>query len=492
MPEVCVVQGGNVTAFETSQDQGWLEDLQNALSEDDRENPASGANGGNLPLQPPPVRDALRRMMMNGFLLFEFSRRLGLDLSKPFSRVGTENLSSALPVSGGPAGSGPSSNRAPIVPSTSASAPIKPNLGSRRPSTSRSPGMPRMGTRACRPTGIVKPRTTVKGLRLPKVRHERVTGEHEPERSVASVDTVSPQSPAFLRTLSQPEHSNPGRTPSCLDGYRIPKLPKATAVVRPEVPKIEPQSNSERDADIVHGWTEPFLTPDGRSVRAFRRGPDEVLYGWDSSPEPADPSGLDHTRDPFVGCEAPFTRAISYGSANHLVRMRRLVAACGDSTVAARDFLRCLEACGFAFDGKARHVSDETQVNLRERMYPALHEAVYRAIEEVHGSIAANGYLGGPVWMGNNRVPCSAASLAPGVKCPPGPCPNDWVPRDVLPLCCDYLAPSITLYKNEEPPVEEIEATMDQVEENLISTYLEMMGDDYSLDDWERLDLPQI
>ena len=109
-------------------------------------------------------------------------------------------------------------------------------------------------------------------------------------------------------------------------------------------------------------------------------------------------------------------------------------------SVAIADFVRCLAACGFVFqNGRAVHTHDASGLSTRERMYPALHEAVYGALVDSHGTSIANGYLQGPLWMSSDGRPVHSCHLEAGVMIPDGSQIWDWVPRDPVAACCEGL-----------------------------------------------------
>ena len=178
---------------------------------------------------------------------------------------------------------------------------------------------------------------------------------------------------------------------------------------------------------------------------------------------------------------------VTGGSTAHCRRMGVLIRATGSTALAISDFVRCLAACGFVFqNGRAEHTHDASGLSTRERMYPALHEAVYGALVDSHGTAIANGYLQGPLWMSSDGRPVRSCHLEAGVMIPDGSPIWDWVPRDPVAACCDGLplftgclvidepkpsmspAPSITCIE-ETPPtsLERASAVVDAVVNNV-------------------------
>ena len=213
----------------------------------------------------------------------------------------------------------------------------------------------------------------------------------------------------------------------------------AAQTPQPETPFLSTMSvlfEGEQDASsktvgsIPSG---PWMTDE--EVSAYKRG---VLGDSETT------AVTSTSEDPTEAYTEEHVALVCEGSPCHQRRMDALVRATGNPGVACLDFTRCLRACGFSFiDGVAQHTFDTSTLTSRERMYPALHEAVYGALEESHGPHIANGYLRGPLWLSSEGVEVASETLEPGVILPEGCHMWDWVARDPVALCCDGL-PSFT------------------------------------------------
>ena len=128
---------------------------------------------------------------------------------------------------------------------------------------------------------------------------------------------------------------------------------------------------------------------------------------------------------------------VTEGTHAHCRRMAAVIRATGSSSIAMGDFVRCLAACGFSFqNGRATHTHDASGASTRERMYPALHEAVYGTLVEAHGAAVAASYLQGPLWMSSEGRAIRSCHLEPGVLVPEGSQSTDWVAREPVTACC--------------------------------------------------------
>ena len=87
-------------------------------------------------------------------------------------------------------------------------------------------------------------------------------------------------------------------------------------------------------------------------------------------------------------------------------------------------------------NGRASHTHDASGASTRERMYPALHEAVYGTLVEAHGAAVASSYLQGPLWMSSEGRAIRSYHLEPGALVPEGSQSTDWVAREPVIACC--------------------------------------------------------